>query len=62
MTESPTTYKTTENEFAVAQSFTLYMVQIGELSDLQQRTGQNRSELVRQAIDLLYAHMNQAEE
>lgn len=61
MTETPTPYKTPNSEFASAMSFTLTMEEITKLSDLQQRLGLNRSEIVRRAITLLYERVNAIE-
>lgn len=49
-TEKPT-------EYAVIQSYTLYLPQVARLSELQQKTGLKRSDLVRRAIDRLYAEI-----
>lgn len=61
MTE-PTTQYQTNNEMAVNVSFTLSMTQVAKLSDLHNRLGMNKSYLVRQAIDDLFAKLNAIEE
>lgn len=49
------------NSLAINQTFSITLLQVGELSDLQQRTKMNKSELVRKAIDLLYQRINEVE-
>ena len=41
-------------EISSNQTFTLQIRHIGMLTDLVDRTGKNKSELVREAIELLY--------
>jgi hypothetical protein len=54
MTETTTLYLTSEKEYAVAQSFTLYLKHIAEISTIQQLEGRKRSAIVQDAIDLYY--------
>lgn len=61
MSETPTLYEVNTKEYAMAQSFTLYLEHIAKVSDLQQRLGIKRSEIVRRAIDLLYERVNAIE-
>ncbi len=41
-------------EISSNQTFTLQVKHIGMLTDLADRTGKNKSELIREAIELLY--------
>jgi hypothetical protein len=51
-----------ETVYKIIQSFALTLAEIGMLSDLSKRTGENKSELVRRAIDLLYQKSINVEE
>ena len=48
-------------EMAFSQTFSLKMEHVGKVSDLAQRLGKSRSEIVRRAIDLLYAQIEEQE-
>lgn len=48
-------------EMAFSQTFSLRMDQVAKISDLAQRLGKSKSEIVRRAIDLLYQAESQKE-
>jgi hypothetical protein len=55
MTETDAQYQTETKEFTTAMTFTLYLKQIGELSDLQQQTGKKRSPIMQDAVDTFHS-------
>ena len=52
---------TLQTPISVAKNYSLTMTHIAKVSDLAQRLGVSQGEIVRRAIDLLYAQVEEQE-
>ena len=55
---SPDNLRKEKDGLAFGRPFTLYMLQVGEMADLQRREQRKQSAIVRDAIDLYYQTAN----